>query len=145
LYLSGARIQEVVALRWRDLGRKWISVQGKGGKFRTILVPGELLGELRSLQPRNASDADPVFQGRAGQALSAGQARRIVRAAGMEALGRPVSCHWLRHSHACHAVEHGVPLHVLQASLGHASLSTTSLYLHARPNQGSSQYLCLPP
>jgi len=61
--------------------------------------------------------------------------------AGLEALGKPVTPHVMRHSHACHSVERGVPLHVLQASLGHASLATTSMYLHARPNQGSSQYL----
>jgi integrase/recombinase XerD len=145
LYLSGARIQEVVALRWKDLGRRWIALRGKGEKFRTVLVPELLLAELRSLRSREASESNPVFQGSSGRPLSAGQARRIIAAAGLEALGKPVSCHWLRHSHACHAVEHGVPLHVLQASLGHASLSTTSLYLHARPSQGSSQYLRLSP
>jgi len=145
LYFSGARIQEVVGLRWKDLGRRWVALRGKGEKFRTVLVPDHVLTELRSLRRSDASESDPVFRGSPGRPLSAGQARRIISAAGFEALGKRVSCHWFRHSHACHAVEHGVPLHVLQASLGHASLSTTSLYLHARPTQGSSQYLRLPP
>jgi integrase/recombinase XerD len=116
-------------------------VRAKGSKSRVVIVPEGLIAELRTLRPKAAGDNDFVFSGRGQRPITTGQARRIVRAAGLEALAKPVSPHWLRHSHACHAVEHGVPLHVLQASLGHESLSTTSLYLHARPNQGSSQYL----
>jgi len=126
-----------------DLGRRWLSVEGKGSKPRTVLVPEGLIAELKRLRGLNEPDDAVVFKGREGRAISTGHARRLITTAGMESLGKPVSAHWLRHSHACHAVENGVPLHVLQMSLGHASLATTSVYLHARPNQGSSQYLRL--
>jgi len=54
-----------------------------------------------------------------------------------------VSAHWLRHAHASHALDRGAPIHLVQATLGHASVATTGRYLHARPNDSSSRYLAV--
>jgi integrase/recombinase XerD len=65
----------------------------------------------------------------------------IVKEASREAgISEKVSSHWLRHSHATGAIERGFDLHLLQQSLGHSSLAVTSKYLHARPDQSSSQF-----
>ena len=69
-------------------------------------------------------------------ASSAQSARR----AGIEL---PVSPHWFRHAHASHALDRGAPIHLVQATLGHASITTTGRYLHARPNDSSSRFLPL--
>ena len=52
-----------------------------------------------------------------------------------------VSAHWLRHAHASHSLERGAPIHLVQATLGHASVATTGRYLHARPSDSSARYL----
>ncbi|MBW4429286.1 MAG: site-specific integrase [Nostoc desertorum CM1-VF14] len=52
-----------------------------------------------------------------------------------------VSAHWLRHSHATHALDEGVPVHLVQATLGHTSLDTTSKYLHVSPDRSSGEVL----
>ena len=39
------------------------------------------------------------------------------------------SSHWLRHTHASHAIASGMPIEIAQQNLGHASLSTTTIYL----------------
>jgi integrase/recombinase XerD len=69
---------------------------------------------------------------------------RIVRSAarrvGIEA---NVSPHWLRHAHASHSLDRGAPIHLVQATLGHASVATTGRYLHARPQDSSARYLDL--
>lgn len=39
------------------------------------------------------------------------------------------STHWLRHTHASHAIAHGMPIEVAQQNLGHASLSVTTVYV----------------
>jgi site-specific recombinase XerD len=46
--------------------------------------------------------------------------------------GFPVRPHMLRHSAATNWVRAGVDLDVVQALLGHASLASTTVYLHAR-------------
>ena len=70
------------------------------------------------------------------------QVRRIVYAAAKKAgLAQKVSPHWMRHAHASHALDRSAPIHLVQATLGHASVSTTGRYLHARPSESSSFYL----
>src|SRR5206468_6868702 len=54
-----------------------------------------------------------------------------------------VSPHWLRQSHATHALERGAPIHLVQGTLGHASVATTGRYLHARPTDSSSRFLAV--
>ncbi|MFM6222072.1 MAG: tyrosine-type recombinase/integrase, partial [Dolichospermum sp.] len=51
------------------------------------------------------------------------------------------SPHWLRHGHASHSLDRGAPIHLVSQSLGHASVATTSRYLHAKPSDCSSLYL----
>ena len=52
--------------------------------------------------------------------LNPGLAEKLVRA----------SPHWMRHTHATHALENGAGLTTVRDNLRHASLSTTSIYLH---------------
>jgi len=39
------------------------------------------------------------------------------------------STHWMRHSHASHAIASGMPIEIAQQNLGHASLATTTIYV----------------
>jgi integrase len=61
-----------------------------------------------------------------------GRAAQLVEAADMQAAQRlrQASAHWLRHTCATHAVAADVPLDVVMSTLGHASLTTTSRYIH---------------
>jgi site-specific recombinase XerD len=45
------------------------------------------------------------------------------------------TAHWLRHTHGSHALDRGVPLTVVRDNLGHASIQTTSLYLHKEADE----------
>jgi integrase/recombinase XerD len=88
----------------------------------------------------------PVFQSRegddSGQHLDRTQVYRIVSAAAIRAgIQGKVSPHWLRHAHASHSLDRGAPIHLVQQTLGHASVATTSKYLHARPSDSSALYL----
>jgi integrase/recombinase XerD len=146
LYASGVRVSEVCGLYWRDVQGNGdgaqITVFGKGGKTRAIQLPASVATLLSKLRG-NSGESDPVFRPRKhGRALKTVAVLRIVnqaaRRAGIEAA---VSPHWLRHAHASHALDHGAPIHLVQATLGHASITTTDRYLHARPNDSSSRFL----
>lgn len=140
LYATGARISEACALRFKDLRGARVSFFGKGRKTRTVIIPAQLAVELQSLRFKTDTDHSPVFKSFRGKALLPRNARQVIGHAADEAL-LEMSPHWLRHSHASHALDNGAPIHVVQQGLGHENVSTTSLYLHANPNDGASRYL----
>ena len=108
-----------------------------------ILVLAPVWEELLGLRGAAGPD-DPVFRSRKGGHLDRSQVLRIVQAAARRAgIDLAVSPHWLRHAHASHALDRGAPISLVQATLGHASVSTTSKYLHARPGDSSSRYLAV--
>jgi integrase/recombinase XerD len=148
LYASGVRVSEACGLCWRDVrangGAAQITVFGKGGKTRAIQLPASVATLLAKLRGKDGEE-DPVFRSRKhGAALRPLAVLRIVRQAARRAgIEAAVSPHWLRHAHASHALDRGAPIHLVQATLGHASINTTGRYLHARPKDSSGRFLAL--
>lgn len=140
LYVSGCRISEACNVRFVDLRGNRVTLKGKGRKVRTVLIPDELAKELQKLRWSKDTQQSFVFKSFRGNRLNERDARAIVKQAAQEA-GTFLTPHWLRHSHATHSLDNGCPIHVLQLQMGHENVATTSLYLHANPKQGSSQYL----
>lgn len=152
MYHCGLRVSEVVSLKWNDLQPRneggQVSIFGKGGKTRQVLISGDLWNELMSLDGRFTGNDRYVFQSRKGQAgtqaMETRQVARIVTDAAKRAgIKGDVSPHWLRHSHASHSLDRGAPINLVRETLGHASIATTGKYTHARPNASSSQFLPL--
>jgi len=154
LYGAGLRVSELCALKWHDLQARTevafpgqVIVYGKGGQTRVVALTATLWHELMALRFTHRRDA-PVFTSRNhGGHLTPTQVGRIVKAAALRTPGiepevaAAVSPHWLRHAHASHALERGAPIHLVQATLGHASVATTGRYLHAKPSDSSSRFL----
>lgn len=149
LYSSGLRVSELCQLKWKDLKPRGesgqVTVLGKGSKTRTVRLPNHVWNEIMHLRG-DALSSSAVFCSRegddGGRHLDRTQVYRIVAAAAKRALIEGnVSPHWLRHSHASHSLEHGAPIHLVQATLGHSDITTTSRYLHARPDDSSAMYL----
>jgi len=145
LYFSGARISELCDLRWKDVQTRdsggQLTLFGKGGKTRVVLLPSSVFDRLTSLRGSSKPE-EPVFVSRLGKPISREQVHVVVKSAARRAgIEASVSAHWLRHAHASHALDNGAPVHLVQSTLGHASLTTTSRYTHARPNDSSAFYL----
>lgn len=145
LYSGGLRVSELSFLTWKDLKKRGesgqVTIYGKGRKTRTVLLKQDVWLELVKLRGDSASD-DPVFRSRKGGHINRFQLWRIVSAAAKRAgIEGKVSPHWLRHAHASHSLDRGAPIHLVQQTLGHENVATTSRYLHARPNDSSSLYL----
>ena len=143
LYAGGLRVSELAGLTWsdvlpRDKGQVQLSVVGKGGVARQVLLPEAVSRALLSLRG-DAGANDPVLASRkTGARLTERAVLGIVkRAAAKAGIEAPVSPHWLWHAHASHAIDRGATLPEVQSTLGHGNIATTSGYLHARPQSSS--------
>ena len=143
LYASGLRVSELVGLKTLHIGlnEQVVRVLGKGNKER--LVPfGEVANEwltryLHEARPAllGGHQTEALFvtaRGRhAGEAMTRMMfwtlIKRYARQAGIEV---PMSPHTLRHAFATHLLNHGADLRAVQMLLGHADISTTTIYTH---------------
>jgi integrase/recombinase XerD len=142
LYAGGLRVSEVVALTWADVlprgDRVQLSITGKGGVVRQVLLPEVVSRSLLSIRG-DAGANDPVFPSRkrGGHLTERAVLGMVKRTAAKAGVNEAVSPHWLRHAHGSHAIDRGASLPEVQATLGHGNVSTTSAYLHARPDTSS--------
>lgn len=139
MYASGLRVSELVTLKTVHLSLTdgALRVTGKGSKER--LVPfGE---EARDWLERYLADARAaILQGQASDALfvtaRGGPMTRqmfwkLVKAHALRGgVHVPLSPHTLRHAFATHLLNHGADLRAVQMLLGHADISTTTIYTH---------------
>ena len=143
MYASGLRVSELITLKVFNLSMAdhVLRVLGKGNKER--LVPfGEVAGEwltqyLESARPEllSGQQTQDLFVSTRG--LNAGSAmsrvmfwmivKKHARSAGITV---PLSPHTLRHAFASHLLNHGADLRAVQMLLGHADISTTTIYTH---------------
>lgn len=146
LYKTGCRVSEIISIRWSDIvdygsGAGIIKVMGKGEKERSVLLSGSIWEELLTWR-KGASPEDWVFPGQKGKHLHRSSINRLIdRLAVKAGIMVDVSPHFFRHAHVSHALDRGAPVHLVQANVGHSDIRTTQLYCHARPTEGSSQYL----
>src|SRR5262245_41668205 len=103
IYAGGLRVSETVALTWADVlprdDRVQLSILGKGGKVRQVLLSEVVSGSLLSLRGDAGAD-DPVFASRKGagkltEHVVNGMVKRTAAKAG---INEAVSPHWLRHA-----------------------------------------------
>ena len=139
MYASGLRVSELVGLKVFNLGinEGVLRVLGKGSKER--MVPfGQVASDwletyLADARPAilSGQQTDDLFVTARGHAMSRVMFWMIVKkhalAAGITA---PLSPHTLRHAFATHLLNHGADLRAVQMLLGHADISTTTIYTH---------------
>lgn len=139
IYASGLRVSELVGLQMPNLGLNEgvVRVLGKGSKER--LVPfGEVarhwleryLSEARG-ELLGAQQSADLFVTRRGSGMTRVMFWMIVKKHAAAADVRvPLSPHTLRHAFATHLLNHGADLRAVQLLLGHADISTTTIYTH---------------
>jgi integrase/recombinase XerD len=143
MYASGLRVSELVSLKTLNLGLNdnALRVLGKGAKER--LVPfGEVASQwlrqyLASARPAllSGKQTDDLFittkGAQAGSAMSRVMFWMVVKKYAMAAgIRSALSPHTLRHAFATHLLNHGADLRAVQLLLGHADISTTTIYTH---------------
>jgi len=142
IYACGLRLSEGISLRVDDIDseRMMLSVrQGKGRKDRYVPLPEHTLSILRAYWCTHrhpvwlfpiAYKTGPVLPTAKRCMAPRGISKAFKMALQESGVKKPATIHTLRHSYATHLLEAGVPLRVIQAYLGHASIETAAIYTH---------------
>ena len=143
LYASGLRVTELVKLKTLhvSLNEGVLRIMGKGSKER--LVPfGDMARDSLLAYMQNARGAllgtkqtDDLFVTSSGPKAGTAMSRimfwqLIKKYAVLSGITAPLSPHTLRHAFATHLLNHGADLRSVQVLLGHADISTTTIYTH---------------
>ena len=139
MYASGLRVSELVGLKTfhLSLNEGVLRVMGKGNKER--LVPfGQLAREAIVLYIKEGrpvilkgQQTDDLFVTHHGHGMSRVMFWMLVKKYALLAdITSPLSPHTLRHAFATHLLNHGADLRAVQMLLGHADISTTTIYTH---------------
>jgi len=139
---TGLRVSEIINLRRRDIVTgtgAHVRCEGKGRKQRCTPLRQEITKVLDVwLRERGGMDDDPLFPTMRGTKLSRDAMERMVQkyvflaAKSCPSLAtKRVSPHVLRHSTAMDLLHHGVDQAVIALWLGHESVQTTQIYVHA--------------
>ena len=143
LYASGLRVTELVKLKTLhvSLNEGVLRIMGKGSKER--LVPfGDMARDSLTDYMQNARGAllgakqtDDLFVTTSGPKAGTAMSRimfwqLIKKYALLSGITAPLSPHTLRHAFATHLLNHGADLRSVQVLLGHADISTTTIYTH---------------
>lgn len=145
---TGLRLSELTALRWEDvsldLARLFVQASKSAAGRRRVALDHATVAVLtahRAEQARRRALLGAAWQGH-GLVFDRGDGRPVsprtvqaVMARTVRQLGLPPATpHTLRHTHATLLLSDGVPPHVVQQRLGHASSRTTlDVYAHVLP------------
>jgi integrase/recombinase XerD len=139
LYASGLRVSELVGLKTLDLSMNQgvLRVVGKGSKERLVPFGAVAREHLEAYMAKaragilGGQASDDLFVTARGRGMSRVMfwmlIKKYARQAGITA---PLSPHSLRHAFATHLLNHGADLRAVQMLLGHADISTTTIYTH---------------
>ena len=139
MYASGLRVSELVGLKsvHLSLSEGALRVTGKGAKERLVPFGDEAHEWLRRYlaEARGAilgqQSSDALFVTARGGPMTRQMFWKLVKAHALHAEVRvPLSPHTLRHAFATHLLNHGADLRAVQMLLGHADISTTTIYTH---------------
>ncbi|WP_373073451.1 site-specific tyrosine recombinase/integron integrase [Zeaxanthinibacter enoshimensis] len=140
LYGCGLRVSELVELKLSDLyfDEGFIKVTGKGNKQRLVpILPYTrkyidiYRQEIRRHQDIQKGSEDILFLNRRGKQLTRAMIFTIIRRLAEHCgFKKSISPHTLRHSFATELLKGGADLRAIQQMLGHASITTTEVYVH---------------
>ena len=139
MYASGLRVSELVALKTFHLSLNdgVLRVMGKGSKERLVpfgqVARQAVLAYLDAARPDilGGQQTEDLFVTRRGAGMSRVMFWILVKKYALLAgIHSPLSPHTLRHAFATHLLNHGADLRAVQMLLGHADISTTTIYTH---------------
>ncbi len=139
MYASGLRVSELVTLKsvHLSLSEGALRVTGKGAKERLVPFGEEAQAWLQRYLADGRAEilkgqaSDALFVTARGGPMTRQMFWKLIKAHALRGgVQVPLSPHTLRHAFATHLLNHGADLRAVQMLLGHADISTTTIYTH---------------
>jgi len=139
LLCSGARVSELISIKVDDIDFNSCSIKvlGKGNKERLIFLNEHAIDSLKDYLDNSRNEllgnrkSEKLFINHIGGDLTTRGVRDIIdNIIKKAALNIKVTPHMFRHTFATMLLNEGCSLKSVQELLGHANLSTTSIYTH---------------
>lgn len=139
LYSCGLRVSELCSLRLADIfiDEEYLRVFGKGRKERLVPMSQKAICSIERYlsspgraEPKRGEEIY-LFLSKRGVRISRITVFALVKDLAEKAdIQKNISPHTFRHSFATHLLEGGAHLEAIRLMLGHADISTTSIYTH---------------
>jgi integrase/recombinase XerD len=139
MYASGLRVSELVTLKsvHMNLTDAALRVTGKGARERLLPFGEEAHAWIKRYLAEARADilggqvSDALFVTARGGPMTRQMFWQLIKKYALLAgVLTPLSPHTLRHAFATHLLNHGADLRVVQMLLGHADITTTTIYTH---------------
>ena len=156
-YMAGQRRFEAAKLRanectYNNDNTINLRFKGKGGKVRTVPLNIEATRDIEPFLKAAMTESGQANGGWLFPGAIKGQhicndtvynhIKKLGKLSGLEEkYGCPITTHWMRHCFGSHAIQGGADPATVSKQMGHASIATTSQYLHANKNKAASDYL----
>lgn len=128
---TGARLSELLQMRYSDIMKGSCSITGKGNKCRNFFFPKPLRGEVAAYVRDDKPASDYLCWSRFGEVMSSRGVATMIKDYGAKAGIRKevLHPHAFRHFFAKQYLKNSKDIAQLSMLLGHARLDTTSIYL----------------
>ncbi|MER2007923.1 MAG: tyrosine-type recombinase/integrase [Psychrobacillus sp.] len=140
LYGVGCRVAELVIIKKSDIDfeNQRVILFGKGNKERIVPINKSAIDAINRHLSTRGYESEYIFASRRNpeSPMTTRNARRIV----YKYSGGEVHPHMFRHAYATHLHSRGVDIRVIQELLGHADISTTTIYTSLANEQMSNAY-----
>lgn len=125
LFFTGMRANELTKLYINNIfdGNK-VTIQGKGSKSRIIYINNFLLSLLKNWKKNQI----PIT--RNNKIISYKHMNNIIKKIGLNYFNKYITPHSLRRSYATNLLRSEIDIEMVRRILGHASITTTSRYIH---------------
>lgn len=136
LYLTGMRVSELLQLEVQDAEKSYISIKGKGSKYRTVFIPPKLQNIFKEYISERTEKGDKLFSGQRGPINRQTVHNIIKKYANIAKINIDVAhAHNFRHLYCLSLVEKGLSIDVVADLAGHSNINTTRIYTRKTKEQ----------
>lgn len=139
LYLTGARVSEILQIKVEDVKKDEITIKGKGEKYRDLFIPDRLIKYFDEyLKVRKQCDSDKLFINITNvKSMDRHSVHNLIKKyAGLSKVKlKKAHAHSFRHLYCYSLIAKGLSIDTIADLAGHNDINTTKIYTKQTKNK----------